>query len=46
MPGLNSVINLFLCLEDTQEKEDYVVKDISIFLKNRDLHNIHVIDVM
>jgi hypothetical protein len=45
MPGLRSVVNYFLCLEDTQEKEEYVVKDISIFLKNRELQDIHVIDV-
>lgn len=37
IPGLRSVVNYFLCLEDTQEKEEYVVKDISIFLKNREL---------
>ena len=45
MPGLRSVVNYFLCLEDTQEKEEYVVKDISIFLKNRELQDIHVIDL-
>jgi len=37
MPGLSSVVNFFLCLEDTQEKEEYIVKDISIFLQNREL---------
>ena len=45
MPGLSQVVNFFLCLEDTQEKDEYFVKDISIFLKNRELQDIHVIDV-
>ena len=44
IPQFNSVVNFILSLEDTTEQEEYVVKDVSIFLQNRTLESIYVID--
>ena len=45
MPGVLQYVNFFLSLEDTRTQEEFVVKDISIFLQNRELSDIYVIDV-
>lgn len=38
--------NFILSLEDTtQQEEDFIVRDISLFLKNRERDDIQVIDI-
>jgi len=43
-PGLDQVVSTVLCYEDTTQVEDFVVKDISILLLNRELQDIFVVD--
>lgn len=45
VPQLQQVTNFILSLEDTTPNEDFVVRDISLFLNNRTRDDIQVIDV-
>jgi len=43
-PQLDSVISTILCNEDTTIVEDFIIKDISILLLNRELQDIFIVD--
>ena len=44
IPGLDSILDFVLCQEDATPVEDFIIKDISILLGNRELEDIFVID--
>jgi TFIIF-interacting CTD phosphatase-like protein len=44
VPELNICVNFFICQEECQLQEDYLVKDISILMGERKMENIYVID--
>ena len=43
-PALKQVISRVLCFEDTIFLENFIVKDISLLLHNREIENIFVVD--
>ena len=43
-PPLEQIFNLVLCLEDATIQDDFIVKDISLLLGNRNLEDIFVVD--
>ena len=44
IPGLDTYFSLILCQEEAQWTEDYILRDISIFLGNRELLDVFVVE--